>query len=441
MIRYDHEERPESLRHAAIMVAENSDVPTGQRWRLVSNKDRRTVIREVPLAALWVARSFSVVLRLFGNRIAVIDWTSLPERVRVDQNQTHPEEQRTDDEILADRTADLLWANRHALRIVGGGWTMRPDMGSVSIALPGDVDLQIDTRLSCTSDDVGETRRSFTLRTANVTRRIEDKESPNLEATWRAIIGQRILDSMEPGRTTLTRRSDTAGIVAAALSRVLEKYTPPLQEGTYMGTLSKYEFRERELPSAWREVSEAALYCETTEPLWNRRVVLVSDGVLDSICVDIATVRAAESRRATRVIEDAMSSTPPVIAGPSVTGSPKAAIMARLLRDALARQPDLADRNGTPIEPLLTTHLPRLLDVYVRMRSDPEGDHALADEQLEKGLARIGAGLDDALRSNRSGHGDDIRVEVAFLTARHPEQDGLDPLDDAADDENRAGER
>ncbi len=430
MILLEHAKRPESLMDAAIMVAESIDMPDGERWRMITTNRKRTVIHEVPLAALWIARSYSLVMRMFGNRIVVMDWTTLPERVRPQP------ETKTDDEILIERISDLLWANRHALTISRGGWQVRTDHNSIVIDLPGEITLKIETELTY-SNYAGITHRSFVLTVAGVVRTYSCINAPLLEATWRAIVCQRFLDAMEPGRTTLERGSDSSSEAVQALCRFLERHTPEAQNKTYFGTESRFEYQKRHIESAWRELPNGALFCHTKEPLRDHAITLVSDGVLGSVQVDRETVLAAESRRATRAIEDAIASTPPVIAGPSVTGSPKAAIMVRLLRDALARQPDLTDGNGTPIEPLLTTHLPRLLDLYVRMRSDPDGDHALAEEQLDKGLERIGAGLDDALRCNRSGHGDDIRVEVAFLTARHPECDGLDPLDDTDEESGR----
>ena len=424
MIEHRHETRPESVRHAAIMVAESIDVPAGRRWRIASTSGRRTVIRDVPLAALWLARSYGLVLSVLGHRIAVIDWNTLPKRV-----QPLPPA-RTDEEILVERIAELLWANRHAPTVVSGGWRIDPDDESVTLALPGDVGLRIDTRLTSTGD-VGHTRRTYVLTVAGVTRSLEEKDVPLLESTWRAIVCQRFLDAVEPGRTTLERRSDAAGLACEALCRILERSAPPPQKRTYMGTTSRYDYQKRRLPSVWRVLPGDALFCEVEERLWNRKVVLVSDGVLGSVSIDRDLVLAAENRRATRAVEEAIACTPPVIAGPSETGSPKAAIMVRLLRDALSRWPDLVDASGTPIEPLLTTHLPRLLEGYVATRADPEADHAEAESQLDIGLERIGAGLDEALRLKRDRRSSDLRVEVAFLSARHPERSALDIVGDA----------
>jgi hypothetical protein len=422
MIVFDQEMPVRDARKAAIIVAETIDVPKGERWRLAKTDGRITTIRDVPLAAVWVARAATVVMRIFGREVAMIRWDTLPQRVLVDTVV------RTDEQRLVDGIADLLWMNRHAIVLDEPGWSMNPAQGAARLRLPGDVEITIRTRLTSIRD-VGVARRTYDVHTAGILRTFKDDEAAPLEAVWQNIVCQRFLDALEPGRTTLERRSDSESEALLALCRLLEREEAPPQRGSYRGRASRYEYETRMLPSIWRQLPGTALFCDTKESVWDKRIMLISDGEYGIVSVDRQRVLDAENRRATKVVENAIACTPSIIAGPSKTGSPKAAMLVRLLRDALARWPDLADADGTAIAPLLNLHLPRLLDGYAAAKAtDTDEEVAATEARFDSGLESIGRALEEALTLRRDSKRDDLRVEVAFLMARHPERTTLGPV-------------
>lgn len=408
------------VRKAAIAAAEAVDFAPGHRWRLVTTDGSTTSIADVPAIAMRLIMLYVFFANMFGRReMGLIDWNTMPDRVKIESKP------KTDRQILAERTSDLLWANRHGLVVEGEIRTVEPSNTTTAIPLPGDIRLTIRSRRSGSRDE-GAVEYEFTIRTGTVERTLEGDDALPLDRTWRAIICQSFLDAVEPGRTTLERRSDSNKEAGDALCRLIERYDPPLEKKTYYGKIDKYDYRKFDIPSEWHELPNGAVFCADNIGLWDSPGILVSDGRLGMFSVSVQDVRNARDRRATALVEHAIAHTPPPMAGASETGSAKAAILLRLLREALDRWPELADAAGTPIQPLLTSHLPRLMDAYMATRAEPGANLEEAEAALDTGLDRISAALDEALdvarEQSRDRRRDDLRVEVAFLLARHPER-------------------
>lgn len=419
MVVVHEKSTPRDARKAAIALAESVDLAPGGRWRLASTDGEKTRIVDIPTASLWIVMLYTVFLRIIGQEVRLIDWNTMPERIRIDKSP------KSDRQILAERTAELLWRNRHALVVEGDIRTVEPSNTTTWINLPGDIRLTIESKREGENDE-DAVEYDFAVRSGPVESRLEGVEALDLDRTWRAVVCQSFLDAIEPGRTTLERRSDSNKEAGDGLCRLLERYDPSYEDKSYHGRMGKYDYRMGIMPSKWYELPNGAVFCEDVSGLWERPTILVSDGRLGMFSVSVTDVKNARDRRITTLVEHAIAQTPPPMAGAAETGNAKASILLRVLRESLDRWPDLVDAAGTPIQPLLTSHLPRLMDAYMATRAEPGANLEEAEAALDTGLDRISAALDEALDvargQSRDRRRDDLRVEVAFLLARHPER-------------------
>lgn len=401
-----------------MAIAESVDLVPGQKWRLATTDGDRTSLVDIPYAMSWLAMGWVLVLRMLGRDAEMMDWTKVPERIRFEHMERKP---RSDSAILAERTADLLWENRHSLKITGDTYPIDEPRSERMVELPGGIELHVESSIT---DGVAlnhGNRYVFTIHAAGREREVSDEDATPLVHAWGAIICQSFVDAMEPGAATVERRSPHADVISETLCRYVERHSAPQQDLFFKKNVGMYEIREVELRSEWRELRNGALYRHAETPYYRHATILVTDGRIGTMCIGVDPVIAAADRRSLEAVECAIAKTVPAIPGPSVTGSPKAALMMRLLRESLEKWPDLADAKGTPIEPLLSSHMPRLIDAYVAECAVPGADRTSADAILDQGLERIGAALDEALAMQRSSHRNDLRTEVAFLVSRHPD--------------------
>lgn len=90
-----------------------------------------------------------------------------------------------------------------------------------------------------------------------------------------------------------------------------------------------------------------------------------------------------------------------------------------LVRRAVRLDPDLTDGLGNPVAPLLTRHVPRLLEAYRQaMATADEAHHAEIERDLLEGLELVRRATEEGL----ARHGDErrqaLRTELAFLRMR-----------------------
>lgn len=92
-----------------------------------------------------------------------------------------------------------------------------------------------------------------------------------------------------------------------------------------------------------------------------------------------------------------------------------------LCRKAVANDPGLQDVNGSPIEPLVNEHLPRLMLKHSQAVATARTDEiAGIDADLMTGLETVRTAVERALSISRSEKRDALRTELAFLEYRHP---------------------
>jgi len=112
------------------------------------------------------------------------------------------------------------------------------------------------------------------------------------------------------------------------------------------------------------------------------------------------------------------------------TGSAKEAIKApayegpgadviALVAKAVRLDPNLTDGLGNPIAPLLTQHVPRLVEVYRRAIETSEGrDHEAIDLELLEGLELVRRATEEGLAKYSDQRRQELRNEIAFLRMR-----------------------
>jgi hypothetical protein len=132
------------------------------------------------------------------------------------------------------------------------------------------------------------------------------------------------------------------------------------------------------------------------------------------------TERALTERR-DRAHVAALGSRPiPALPAPP-SGNARIARVTRLCRRALALDPDLTDRNGAPIRPLVERHLPELIRIHAEAAATApsEGMHEV-DAALERGVETIRHAVEEALSLLHDQRRDELATQLRFLEARHP---------------------
>ena len=117
---------------------------------------------------------------------------------------------------------------------------------------------------------------------------------------------------------------------------------------------------------------------------------------------------------------------------PPMIGNPSLAKEISVAQKLIARYPDMKDASGTPISPLVKEHLPRLVrrhsEAIDAATASNNIDQDLLDKitnDFESGLAVISRAVLEGVEMEQRRTSDDLSVEIAFLSARHPEQTPL----------------
>lgn len=89
------------------------------------------------------------------------------------------------------------------------------------------------------------------------------------------------------------------------------------------------------------------------------------------------------------------------------------------VRKALQVDPDLKDDLGNPIAPLLTTHVPRLIETYHKaIDSVRESERAGVEQDLHEGLELVRRAAEEGLARHGAQRRQEMRNEISFLRAR-----------------------
>lgn len=108
---------------------------------------------------------------------------------------------------------------------------------------------------------------------------------------------------------------------------------------------------------------------------------------------------------------------------PPASGNARIARVARLCRKAVAMDPDLADRAGSRIAPLVDMHLPALLRIHAEAAATAPAERlADVDMSLESGVETIRQAVEEALLLLHDRRMDEMATQLRFLETRHPQQ-------------------
>lgn len=104
-------------------------------------------------------------------------------------------------------------------------------------------------------------------------------------------------------------------------------------------------------------------------------------------------------------------------------GNARETRMLQLCAVAVQRDPMLADASGTLLAPLITRHVPELVE-----RHREASRHALPqdleriDEEFSSGMEVVCSAIEEGLSAIRDKAHDDLRTQISFLRSRHPQR-------------------
>jgi hypothetical protein len=102
-------------------------------------------------------------------------------------------------------------------------------------------------------------------------------------------------------------------------------------------------------------------------------------------------------------------------------GNARETRMLQLCAVAVQRDPMLTDASGTLLAPLITRHVPELVE-----RHREASRHALPqdleriDEEFSSGMEVVCSAIEEGLSAIRDKAHDDLRTQISFLRSRHP---------------------
>lgn len=104
-----------------------------------------------------------------------------------------------------------------------------------------------------------------------------------------------------------------------------------------------------------------------------------------------------------------------------ICGNARFEAIRRLCSRALLEDPHLSDASGTPLEPLITELLPRMLDNHEKAsRNVGPAEAAGLDEDLLRSFEIVRAAFHEGLSRSSSKHRDAFMTDLRFLEIRHP---------------------
>ncbi len=174
-------------------------------------------------------------------------------------------------------------------------------------------------------------------------------------------------------------------------------------------------------PSPWYDLGSGVFYHPSEMHMHDRSYHLMSER-MGSMCMDGKRLhRTLEDRKRSsfaRALGNCPEQRPRL---PVPRGNATATRIIRLCCEAVARNPDLATPDGTPVAPLVSEHLPRLMRLHAETSRMARSDEMVSiDAQLMEGIERVRAVVDQALSHAVSERSEAMRIELAFLEYRHP---------------------
>lgn len=388
----------------------------------------------------------AIVRRKSESRFAVLvrklhEWLSRErEEIVVQTTGEEPEVQRLTPAGIAKATAELLWAQRGALRIdveIDG----RHERGPFSsgrrrhlITIPGGITIRAseDRDLVTLTSPDGETQV------------IDADESRELLGIWSTIQAINALETLGiavPEEGGAIRRTQVARTLASSIAKMLERADFPVAPDEYEALVavsgveddSVYEWET--VPTRWLDVgggvyldmNNCAYYKDWNDPYarQNVRLMTVSHGV---VMLPYRPFHEALERRKRASFANALGIAHELpMHLPAPRGNAQATRVLQLCREAVAAEPELADGKGTPIAPLVNQHLPRLMQKHAEAaRTAPADQLAAIDAELMEGIERVRLAVDEALQVSANARRDALRTELRFLEQRHPAPGPLD---------------
>jgi len=347
-------------------------------------------------------------------------------------------------EDIADKVGALLWAHRSTIEVALDHDEKMSEMGrhsdyspEASIKLPGG--LTVSVRLA-TSRSYGSTKVTAPDgQSQDIPTGIEQR----ITGPWACIVALGIVDTLglddllpadieDDGTTPSKTLIDRLG---QAIGKYVERRAPAKCAETYMTrhyidatAHSPASHRDAEYPSRWQSLGQDVLLRIETPYSYGKEnapdpVAYVSHPVYGTLIMNGKAIQMGLDRRKSNSLSEALGMALQLPAHlPMPRGNAQAARVLRLCREAVAAEPDLMDRSGTPIRPLVDQHLPELMRRHAAASAIAQ-DSELAgiDADLMEGIDRVKKAVEEALSCSAVARRQALTSQLRFLELRHPD--------------------
>jgi hypothetical protein len=353
--------------------------------------------------------------------------------------------------------AAALWADRDGL-VVSTDWDEgKPHDGRFSYRIPNVIATLSDGRsvILHGRHAMGGSIPCVTtfedLWTPKVTLRTEEMQesviatSPRIAAAWRAVAAYRLARELGMEHHAAGIDPNDPECLCDLLAEIASRNPPRPCEETYMFQNAVSSWKGERPPdpppfamaTPWKRLSGELLIRTGPEHYnfllprhrkgssWSETkiasVARVSHPSFGYVGLDGTRIDRAMEQARQKSIEQAFGADA-IPAAPTVTENARVSRVMALARQAVTADPELADRSGTRIAPLVENHLPRLLDAHAKaMRTATGREVADVDDDLARGLEIVRKAVDEALEIGSRDDRDALRTELRFLELRHPD--------------------
>lgn len=357
---------------------------------------------------------------------------------------------------IAELVAERMWRDRDQIRRP----VLREAGEYVDLATQGHdlPDVEYDARVVLPGEIVIEIRNvhePINLIMAGHSTRLERFDAYRIRRTWRAVQAAAILETMDPGVDLDAVRVRRGGDLFERITRPLGDllgYVPARWPGQNVaeelddriaGEIShgRYERREGTRPWVgfdgqtgtrrviWHQMRDGVSFLVGSELSLEGEVgyLMASHPDHGHVRLDgVRSLRAFKRRQSMAFSSTLTGGTARTIHLPQ-TGNARIARIARICRDAVTVDPDLRDARGTPLLPLVQTHLPDLLRRHAAAaRNAPAESLGTIDADLDKGVGIIRRAIEEGMAISTDARIGELRDQLRFLETRHPDaSDGI----------------
>jgi hypothetical protein len=302
------------------------------------------------------------------------------------------------------------------------------------LLLPGDIRLEIEPASWKATVEMG-----------GHVRRLENWHASEVIRAWRAVqawnIALELGETMDPA-AVMRGRLGAADLAMVCIGRgprrwggqnMVEHLDRLLSERSLSGRISRLDTTQTitrifsnetyQARTSWYDVGDGVLFAIDTS--WDlhgtKWHLVVKHARHGNVIVPCRLTKKAVEKVRGEAFDAVLNASAPLALPATAGGNARIARIAMLCREALAIDPDLADRSGMPIRPLVERHLPDLLARHAEAaRISPSARLAEVDADLDRGVEIVRLAVEEALTVLSDRKRSDLATQLRFLESRHP---------------------